>query len=192
MNNLNFNVYTLNENLEEQEFIVQFNESSDLQNFYEPNQYSTQSHNQQFITTPWKPSKKLDKLHRTFQETILNQFPCLPCSNCGYLLYPDKAKWIIYNEGIIYPLKAAFPRSKLAFHPSPPSRIAICSACKNKPNRTFPPYLFPIPPEIQAIPLHKRKYLSPILYMKPKLNPRVEMVGSWTPEGRNRVEIESK
>ena len=66
MNNLNFNVYTLNENLEEQEFIVQFNESSDLQNFYEPNQYSTQSHNQQFITTPWKPSKKLDKLHRTF------------------------------------------------------------------------------------------------------------------------------
>src|SRR5207248_1031100 len=67
-----------------------------------------------------------------------------------------------YDENIQYPFKIAFLRSNLAFHPRPPDRVAICSACKNKPERIFPPYLYPIPSEIQAIPLAKRKYLSPI------------------------------
>ena len=161
MNNLNYNIYTLNENLEDHEFIIQFNDSNNPSNFYGVQQI----HNHQMIShviEPWRPSVKLNKLHQTFQQTTLNQFPCLPCSNCGYLLYPDKAKWISYEEDILYPFKAAFPRSRLAFHPRPPARIAVCPTCKNKPNRMFPPYLHPIPPEIQEIPLTKRKYLSPI------------------------------
>jgi hypothetical protein len=153
----------LDESLEDHEFILQFNDSNDLQNLHRVNQI--QPHNQQLssdVIVPWKPSKKLNNLHESFQQTILNQCPCLPCSNCGYLLYPDKAKWIPYDQDIQYPFKIAFPRSKLAFNPHPPERIAICSACKNKPGRIFPPYLCPIPPEIQIIPLAKRKYLSPI------------------------------
>ncbi|GBB97346.1 hypothetical protein RclHR1_29720001 [Rhizophagus clarus] len=105
---------------------------------------------------------ELNDLHKTFQQTILNQFPCLPCSNCGYLLYPDKAKWIQYSEELSYQFEIAFPKSKLPLHPYPPARIAVCSICKSNPNRIFPSYLIPIPPEIQAIPLSKRKYLSPI------------------------------
>src|SRR5271154_5185336 len=162
MNNSNFNIYTLNDNLHDYEFIIQFNNSNE-NNSRESNistQISNQPHSN--IIIPWRPSKKLYNLHQNFQKNILNQFPCLPCSNCGYLLYPDKAKWIPYEENILYPFKAAFPRSKLAFHPRSPTRIAICPACKNKSNRIFPPYLFPIPPEIKAIPLGKRKYLSPI------------------------------
>src|SRR6266542_1373291 len=168
-NNLNnFNVYMLDENLEDYEFIIQFDESDNLCNPHETNisdQLSTQINNQptlSHIIVPWRPSKKLSDLHATFQQTTLNQFPCLPCSNCIYLLYPEKAKWIPYEENVLYPFKAAFSRSRLALHPCSPTRIAVCPACKNKPQRVFPQYLLPIPPEIQAIPLGKRKYLSPI------------------------------
>ncbi|HEY9492398.1 MAG TPA: hypothetical protein VIP56_10470, partial [Nitrososphaeraceae archaeon] len=50
------------------------------------------------------------------------------------------------------------------------------SSCKSKPKRIYPPYLFPIPPEIQIILLAKRKYLSPIylhssLGRTPGINP---------------------
>src|SRR5688572_3735366 len=172
MNNLNYQVYTLNENLEDHEFIIQLNDSQDINTLNEQedfnknlNPFYTQT--QQYaisndIVLHWKLSKKLNNLHKTFQQTILNQCPCLPCSICGYLLYPEKTKWIPYKENVLYPFKAAFPRAKLAFHPRSPSRIAVCSSCKSKPKRIYPPYLFPIPPEIQIIPLAKRKYLSPI------------------------------
>ena len=139
MNNLNFNVYALDNNLENDEFILQFDNSDNLQKLYTIN-IPKQIDNQQSssnITIPWQPSKKLNKLHKNFQQTVLNQFPCLPCSYCGYLLYPNKAKWIPHKENILYPFKAAFPRSKLAFHPRSPSRIAICAACKNKPKESF-------------------------------------------------------
>ena len=165
MDSLNFNIYMLNENLEEYESIIQFNELNDLNDSYETDvsmEISNQHPPSNNIITPWNPSKKLSNLHKSFQQTILNQFPCLPCSNCSYLLYPDKAKWIPYNENILYSFKAAFPRSKLAFHPRLPARVAVCSACKNNPSRIFPQYLHPIPLEIQAIPLGKRKYLSPV------------------------------
>ena len=162
MNNLNYNVYMLDENLEDHESILQFdNHANYLQNTRDINQTHNQ-HSPSHIVIPWRPTKKLNNLHQSFQQTILNQFPCLPCSNCSYLLYPDKAKWIPYKDDVLYPFKMAFPRSKLAFHPRSPTRIAICPACKNKPERIFPPYLYPIPPEIQEIPLVKRKYLSPI------------------------------
>ena len=173
MNNLNYHVYTLNENLEDHEFIVQLDDSQNINTLNEEQYFSenlNQIHiqqQQQFmhsdnLVLQWRPSKKLNNLHKNFQQTILNQCPCLPCSICGYLLYPEKAKWISFEDDILYPFKAAFPRSKLAFHPHLPSRLSICPACKNKPKRIYPPYLFPIPPEIEAIPLGKRKYLSPI------------------------------
>jgi len=162
MNNLNFNIYTLDNNPESHEFILQFDNSNNSENFHETNVLQPMDYQLESVIVPWNPSNKLKSLHNTFQQTTLNQFPCLPCSNCGYLLYPDKAKWIPYEENIQYSFQVAFPRSKLPLHPHPPARIAICNACKNKPNRIFPSYLLPIPPEIQAIPLSKRKYLSPI------------------------------
>jgi len=161
-NNLNFNIYTLDSNPESHEFILQFDDSDSLQNFHENNTVRQMNYQIESILIPWNPSEKLQNLFNKFQKTILNQFPCLLCSNCGYLLYPEKAKWISYEENIIYPFQVAFPRSKLLLHPHTPARIAVCSACKNKPNRVFPSYLLPIPSEIQAIPLSKRKYLSPI------------------------------
>src|ERR1044072_9242006 len=143
MNNLNFNVYKLdNYNIEDKEFIFQFNDPNDLQpmitseliNYCQPSLS---------ITIPWRPSKKLRNLHETFQQTVLKQFPCLPCSNCGYLLYPIKAKWIPYRENVLYSLKKAFPSSKLPLHPQSPAHIAVCPACKNNPRRMFPHYLSP-------------------------------------------------
>ncbi|GES92241.1 Pif1-like helicase domain-containing protein [Rhizophagus clarus] len=146
MDDSNVDIYSLDAyNLENDEFILDF-DTAIISN----------------ILIPWRPFKRLNDLHKTFQQTILNQFPCLPCSNCGYLLYPDKAKWIQYSEELSYQFEIAFPRSKLPLHPYPPARIAVCSICKSNPNRIFPSYLIPIPPEIQAIPLSKRKYLSPI------------------------------
>ena len=108
MDNLNFNVYMLNENLEDYESIIQFDDLSDPHETDILNQPSIQMCNRlplSNIITPWNPSKKLSNLHKTFQQTILNQFPCLPCSNCSYLLYPEKAKWIQYDENILYPFK---------------------------------------------------------------------------------------
>src|SRR5581483_7941707 len=175
MNHLNYNIYMLNENLEDNEFILQFDDLNDLQNSRIVYDQQLLSH----IIEPWKPSIELNKLRQSFQQSILYKFPCLPCSNCGYLLYPDKAKWIPYKRNILYLFKVAFPRSKLAFHPRSPTRIAICSACKNNRNRIFPPYLHPIPSEIKEIPLPKRKYLSPIylhssLGRTPGSNPFIE------------------
>lgn len=170
MNNLNYSVFTLNDNLEDHEFILQFDNTTSLQNFHSINI------SRQLDCQPWRPTNKLTNLHKTFQQDVLNQYPCLPCSYCGYLLYPNKEKWILYIENVLYPFKVAFPRSRLAFHPNLPTRIAICAACKNKSNRVFPPYLCSIPSEIQAIPLGKRKYLSPIylhssLGRTPGINP---------------------
>src|ERR1700741_1353979 len=111
MNNLNYNVYTLDYNLEDHEFILQLDNTNSLQNFHTID-ISSQIQHSSSVTIPWKPTKKLNNLHKAFQQNILNQYPCLPCSYCGYLLYPNKAKWIPYKENILYPLKVAFPRSQ--------------------------------------------------------------------------------
>ena len=57
MNDLSYNVFTLNENLEDYESIMQFDNSNDLQNFYETNILSTQVLSQQqssHVIIPWK------------------------------------------------------------------------------------------------------------------------------------------
>ncbi|GES92249.1 Pif1-like helicase domain-containing protein [Rhizophagus clarus] len=145
MDDLNVDIYSLDAyNLENDEFILDF-DTAIISN----------------ILIPWRPFKRLNDLHKTFQQTILNQFPCLPCSNCGYLLYPDKAKWIQYSEELSYQFEIAFPKSKLPLHPYPPAHIAVCSICKSNPNQIFPSYLIPIPPEIQAIPLSRTPGVIP-------------------------------
>lgn len=83
MNNLNYNVYTLNDNLENHEFILQFDNTNDgLQDFHTIN-VSRQINYQHFsfnIITSWKPTKKLNNLHKKFQQDVLNHYSCLPCS----------------------------------------------------------------------------------------------------------------
>ncbi|GES73489.1 DNA helicase Pif1, ATP-dependent [Rhizophagus clarus] len=164
MDDSNVDIYSLDAyNLENDEFILDFDSSYNSQISYNNAMHQIiQQQSSPNILIPWRPFKRLNDLHKKFQQTILNQFPCLPCSNCGYLLYPDKAKWIQYSEELSYQFEIAFPRSKLPLHPYPPARIAVCSICKSNPNQIFPSYLIPIPPEIQAIPLSKHKYLSPI------------------------------
>ena len=112
---------------------------------------------------PWTPSDKFLNIRAKFESYILYQYPCVPCSYCGKLLYPEKAKWIQNDESYLYPLKQAYPNIELTMNPSPPiGRTAVCDSCKKDPGRNFPPYLDSIPDEIQRVPLHKRKYLSPI------------------------------
>lgn len=115
---------------------------------------------------PWTPSPKFSKLLDNFDSTILNQFPCAPCTFCGRLMYPLKCEWLLYDDNYSYPLLEAYPELQpetlLTFHPRPPKRVAVCTSCK-KPNTRYTfPSLHPIPNEIQAVPLKKRMYLSPV------------------------------
>ena len=116
--------------------------------------------------TPWIPSKKFLKLLNKFDSDILKQFPCAPCAFCGRLMYPLKCEWLLYDDNYSYPLLEAYPEqqpeSLLTFHTISPERIAVCSSCKNPDTRYAFPSLYPIPDEIQAIPINKRMYLSPV------------------------------
>src|SRR5581483_5791215 len=57
---------------------------------------------------PWNPSKKLFNLKNHFNENVLTQYPCVPCSYCSRLQYPTKARWELYDESIQYPLEAVY------------------------------------------------------------------------------------
>jgi hypothetical protein len=116
---------------------------------------------------PWNPSTKLCNLKNHFNENILTQYPCVPCSYCSRLQYPTKAKWELYNESIQYPLEIVYQnisQVKLVFHPdsSKPKRIATCSSCYNSNDHIKIPIPDPIPNEIHNVPLYHRIYLSPI------------------------------
>jgi hypothetical protein len=115
---------------------------------------------------PWTPSTKFSRLLSNFNSTILNQFPCAPCAFCGRLMYPLKCEWLLYEDNYSYPLLEAYPErqpeSLLTFHTRLPKRIAVCSSCKKPSTRYVFPFLYPIPDEIQAVPLKKRMYLSPV------------------------------
>src|SRR5581483_10815695 len=105
-------------------------------------------------------------LYNKFQNNILAQWPRIACVYCGKLLYPDKADWIFYDPSIIYPLQQKIPDIVLTFHPDtsriPELRIPTCNSCKDPLTRYSFPHLSPIPEEIASVPLHKRKYLSPV------------------------------
>ena len=108
---------------------------------------------------PWTPDTKFLNLLSNFNSTILNQFICAACAFCGRLMYPEKCEWLHYNENVSYPLLQAYPEkqpeSLLIFHTKSPRRIATCLSCKNPTKRYAFPLLYPIPDEIQTVPLNK-------------------------------------
>src|ERR1043165_7436260 len=116
--------------------------------------------------SPWTPSPKFLKLLDKFNSTILNQFICATCAFCDRLMYPEKCKWLPYNESLPYPLLQAYsekdPKLLLTFHVNVPKCVAICLSCKNPHRRYAFPFLHPIPDKIQVVPLENRMYLSPV------------------------------
>ena len=114
--------------------------------------------------SPWHPSKKLSNLHKRFQDVILYQHPCIPCSYCSRLMYPSETRWLCYDPTFSYPLRESFPSVPLQFHPndSTLSRIAICCSCLKPSTRRHPPKVDPIPDDIQNVPMYNRIYLSPV------------------------------
>jgi len=115
---------------------------------------------------PWVPSAKFLKLLSNFDSSILNQFICAACAFCGRLMYPEKCEWLHYDENSSYPLLQAYPEKQpellLTFHTKSPKRIAVCLSCKSPTKKYAYPFLHPIPNEIQAIPINRRMYLSPV------------------------------
>ncbi|CAG8539952.1 3584_t:CDS:2 [Cetraspora pellucida] len=126
---------------------------------------ATQSVNQVNLTNnlpqtevlPWIASTKMKEIMTEFENTILTQFSCVLCFICSKLMYPKKSMWIQQNPNVSYPLANYIP---LVANPIlPPNRITICLLYKSNPNRNYPPYLVPTPPEIESVALAKYKYL---------------------------------
>jgi len=113
---------------------------------------------------PWRPSNKLFNLYNKFQEVILYQHPCIPCSYYSKLMYPSEARWLNYDPNFSYPLTESFPDVSLHFHPndSTLSRIAVCLSCLKPSTRRHSPKVDPIPYAIQNVPMYNRIYLSPV------------------------------
>jgi len=114
---------------------------------------------------PWQPPRVLKNLMKKFDNLILYQYPCVPCSYCTKLLYPIECKWENYDQNKIYPLEECnYSNIDLVFHPNITStlKIAVCSSCKNPRTRRNPPKYDSIPIEIQNVPSYHRIYLSPI------------------------------
>ena len=114
----------------------------------------------------WRPSPKLQRLYDRFQNTILPQWPRIPCVYCGKLLYPEKACWTFYDPSMTYPLQQRMPNVPLSFNPNlnriPQLRIPTCESCKKPSTRLSFPHLSPLPDEILSVPQHKRRHLSPV------------------------------
>ncbi|RHZ75102.1 hypothetical protein Glove_217g103 [Diversispora epigaea] len=109
----------------------------------------------QFEFDSWKPSNKLKKLYNHFNNTVLNQFSCVPCSYCSRLLYPSDTK--------TYPLTEVFPNVPLCFHPKlADEKIASCKPFLNPLTCQTLPKLDCISNEIALVPMYHRIYLSPI------------------------------
>jgi hypothetical protein len=112
---------------------------------------------------PWRPSQRLRSLHTHFQNSILNQYICLPCAFCGRLLYPAKAKWIPFDENYAYPLEMNFPDINVYIRGEGSAcTVCVCDSCKNNRKRYPCPQLYPIPNVIKAIPITQRRFLSPV------------------------------
>ena len=51
--------------------------------------------------TYWRPSDELQKVLRLLYKEDYAQFPCVPCSYCSRLLYPQSAEWVVRNNDTI-------------------------------------------------------------------------------------------
>ena len=139
---------------------LQINDNSNSR----PSEIIQNSLNLDIVPLPiWRPSTRLKKLHTQFQNTILCQHICLPCAFCGKLLYPTKAKWIPYDENYTYPLEINFQNIDIYIRGQDSTRtVSVCESCKNNQKRYPCPKLHPIPDVIKAIPITRRKFLSPV------------------------------
>ncbi|CAH1765293.1 7971_t:CDS:2 [Entrophospora sp. SA101] len=79
------------------------------------------------------PSQKFMQVKQKFESYILYQYPCVPCSFCSRLLYPEKAKWTQKIENFECPLIQANLNLRLIENPNPPeNHIAVCSSLQSK------------------------------------------------------------
>ena len=113
-------------------------------------------------TQYWRPSNELKKILRLLYEEDYAQFPCVPCSYCSRLLYPQSVKWVTRNDDVTYPLEMSLPEISLTVNLRNPTKIAVCDGCKSNSNNRTCLTLAPIPQCIHDVPYGKRKYLSPV------------------------------
>ncbi|CAG8593381.1 9931_t:CDS:2 [Paraglomus brasilianum] len=125
----------------------------------------------------WRPSSDLIKKLRFLHEEAYAQFPCAPCCYCGRLLYPLKAAWVYRNSNSRFPFEELYPDVALLENLKRPNMFAICRACRNPPHKRCL-RLCPIPPQIQAVPYGKRKYLSPVFLHSSLGRTDAEILGS--------------
>src|SRR6185295_2789968 len=111
---------------------------------------------------PWHPTAKFTKSISKLHTDHYLQFPCLICVFCGRLLYAEKAKWILYNTSIRYPISVFYPDYQPQLHSQLPARIPCCPTCMSPSTRLSLPCLADIPQVIHNVPYHKRRYLSPV------------------------------
>src|SRR6266498_4530118 len=132
---------------------------------------NTNNPNINLITTPsisldnnlWRPSEASQRIYNKFQLNILKEYPT-PCVYCGRLLYKNKATWIPYDHSETYPIGRANQVNVLELYGTLRRQILkvpSCSSCAKPQNRFQYPILASIPDEINQVPLHRRKFLSP-------------------------------
>ena len=157
----NFN--TKQVNIENEDSIWNSAELHDIQNL---NHSRIPNINYQTTFQPtflhWRPSKELQSLQDKFNEKILMQFPSILCAFCSILMFPTNAKWIQKEDNRIYPLTLVFSNEEPVEHINNSSKVAICSTCKDLRLRRSPPNIVEIPSEIERVPLHYRRWLSPV------------------------------
>jgi len=80
--------------------------------------------------TFWRPSDTLLKVLRRLHEIDYTQFPCVPCSYCSRLLYPNQIKWITRQTNSVFPFEHVYPHIPLITHPRHSTKVAVCPSCK--------------------------------------------------------------
>ncbi|CAG8642222.1 3541_t:CDS:2, partial [Cetraspora pellucida] len=68
----------------------------------------------------WILSPKMQEIIDKFEDTILSQFPCVPCFICSKLMYPEKSLWIQRDSNFSYPLANYMT---LVTNPNPPENL---------------------------------------------------------------------
>ena len=116
--------------------------------------------------SPWRPNDHhYMHVYNKFHLSILKEYPNTPCVYCGRLLYKNKATWIPYDHSETYPIETVNEINVFESYATLRRQILkvpSCSSCTKPQNRFQYPILAPIPNEISQVPLHRRKFLSPI------------------------------
>jgi hypothetical protein len=125
--------------------------------------------NQTFTTynqnSQWRPNTNFQRIHNKFQSTILKEHLDTPCVYCGRLLYKNKATWIAHNPSETYPIERVNRIDAFYLYGAMKRQIPkvpTCSSCAKPRTRLHFPTLARIPDEINNVPFHRRKFLSPI------------------------------